>query len=151
MARVYIGIGSNLGDRQANCLKAVQMLEEAGIHVAQQSSMHETRPWGVNDQPDFINAAVGADVDMTPEELFRTLKKIESDMGRTETERWRPRLIDLDILLYGSFVMESENLTIPHKHMHERSFVLLPLAEIAAGVIHPVLNKRIADLLCELT
>ena len=147
MARVYIGIGSNLGDRQANCLKAIAFLNQAGQRVLKQSSQYETEPWGKTDQPRFINMAVEIETDLNPRGLLRRLKEIENYMGRVHTARWGPRLIDLDILLYEDQVVTEDELQIPHPRMHERAFVLQPLAEICPENVHPLLHKSIDELL----
>jgi 2-amino-4-hydroxy-6-hydroxymethyldihydropteridine diphosphokinase len=147
MAIVHIGIGSNLGDRHENCREAVRQLGLRGVKVVKQSSMIETEPWGVADQPCFINMAVEAETDLAPERLFAVLKDIEAAMGRTAAVRWGPRVIDLDILFYDEMVLETEELKIPHPLLHERDFVLLPLVEIAPEKVHPVLGKTIRDLL----
>ena len=146
MAIVYIGLGSNVGDRHRNCLTAIELLRQNGLLVARQSSMHETEPWGVTDQPEFVNMTVETETDLAPIKLLEVLKKIEKDMGRQDTMKWGPRIIDLDILLYDDIIMKTDSLTIPHSLMHERAFVLRPLSEIAGNFIHPVLKKSITDL-----
>ena len=150
MAKVYIGIGSNLGNREENCEKAIGLLLENGITVTRMSSMVETEPWGVTEQEKFINTAVEGRTDMGPEELLAALKKIEFDMGRLPSARWGPRLVDLDILFYDDLVMKTDDLEIPHRDIKERGFVLKPLAEIAPGKVHPVLKKSVRELLEEL-
>lgn len=147
MAVAYIGIGSNLGDRKNNCQKAVELLGEYGVKAIKTSSMYETEPWGVKDQPEFINMAVEAETSLAPRGLLNALKGIEKRMGRAPSEKYGPRVIDLDILLYGDVVVEEHGLKIPHPHMHERDFVLRPLMEIAPEVVHPVSGKRITELL----
>jgi len=147
MSTAYIGIGSNLGNRQENCLKAIEILRNKGIKIADQSSMHETEPWGVKDQPKFINMALKVETDLSPQKLLALLKNVENTMGRESTIRWGPRIIDLDILLYDDMKINEDNLNIPHPLMHEREFVLEPLSEIASEVIHPVLLKKVGDLL----
>jgi 2-amino-4-hydroxy-6-hydroxymethyldihydropteridine diphosphokinase len=149
MAAVYLGIGSNLGDKRANCLRAVELLRSRGILVTKESALYETEPWGLKDQPGFINMAVAAETDLTPHDLLNSLKEIERKMGRDEGVRWGPRLIDLDILLYDDLILTTDTLTVPHPHLHEREFALKPLAEIASEVIHPVKLKTIAALLRE--
>ncbi len=149
MAIVYLGIGSNLGDRHKNCLRAIELLRQNGLVVTKQSSMHETEPWGVTQQPGFINMTVEVVTDLAPLKLLELFKKIEKDIGRQDTTKWGPRIIDLDILLYDDIILKTDSLIIPHPLMHEREFVLGPLSEIAGDFIHPVLKKSITDLLKE--
>jgi 2-amino-4-hydroxy-6-hydroxymethyldihydropteridine diphosphokinase len=146
MAKVHIGVGSNLGERVRNCERAIEMLAGCGVHPSKISSVYETEPWGVTGQPGFINMALEAATDLGPRELLDTLKQIESRLGRSETERWGPRIIDLDILLYEDLVLKEPGLVVPHPLMHEREFVLRPLAEVAPEAVHPVLGKRIKEL-----
>lgn len=151
MATAYIGIGSNLGERAQNIERAITMLAESGIKLIARSSLIETAPWGVTDQPMFMNAALKAETALTPHDLLGALKDIERRMGRLfEQERWGPRVIDLDILLYDDDVIDTRDLKIPHPHMHERAFVLAPLNEIAPDATHPVLCKSVSKLLNEL-
>lgn len=150
MSIAYIGIGSNLGDREENCEKALALLEQKGIKTLKRSSMIETEPWGVREQPKFMNMAVEVTTDMVPTQLLLKLKEVETELGRTETTRWGPRIIDLDILFYNDIVMNSPELEIPHPHMREREFVLIPLSEIAPDKIHPVLKKSVRELLQEI-
>ncbi len=150
MPIAYIGIGSNLGNREENCLKAVRLLAGRGVAIKKQSLMRETEPWGVKDQSRFINMAIEVETECDPERLLEILKTVEEEIGRKETYKWGPRLIDLDILLYNDFVINTPDLRIPHPHMHERGFVLIPLAEIAPDKIHPTLKKTIKELLSEI-
>ncbi len=149
MTTIYIGIGSNLGDREGTCLKALEELEKRGIKVTKKSSRYETEPWGVRDQPKFINMVVEADTDLSPEEVLKVIKEIERNFGRRETLRWGPRVVDLDILFYNDLVIDEPDLRIPHPHMHERDFVLKPLSEIAPEAIHPLLKKTVREMLSE--
>jgi len=149
MHTVHIGIGSNIGNRQRNCREAIRQLGSRGVKVVKEAAMIETEPWGVADQPRFINMAVEAETDMTPDRLISLLKDIEVSMGRTESVRWGPRLIDLDILFYDDLIIDSPGLKIPHPRLHERAFVLVPLSEIAPEKVHPVLKKSMREL-CDL-
>ena len=146
MSVSYIGIGSNLGNRQENCFRAVEILEKRGIKVQKRSSLYETEPWGVKDQPRFINMVVQIETTLEPNDLLRVLKDIEKEIGRQDSFRWGPRMIDLDILLFNALVLNEENLQIPHPYLHEREFVLRPLSEIAPNVIHPVFHMSIDKL-----
>lgn len=147
MSVAYIGIGSNLGDREFNCKQAIGLLRQKGTTVIKESSPYETKPWGVTDQPLFLNMAIEIETDLKPFELLRTLKDIEKEMGREETFLWGPRIIDLDILLYDNNIVDEKGLRIPHPHMQDREFVLRPLCEIAGDVIHPSLLLSIEELL----
>ncbi len=150
MAVVYISVGSNLGDREANCRIALEKLNSEGIIVKKASSMYETEPWGFKDQPKFINMVIEVETELRPEELLMTLKGIEKKMGRKETIKWGPRIIDLDILFYNDKIINQDELKIPHPHMHERDFVLVPLSEIAPNKTHPILKKTIKELMEDL-
>jgi 2-amino-4-hydroxy-6-hydroxymethyldihydropteridine diphosphokinase len=147
MPLAYIGIGSNLGDREFNCKQAIGLLRQKGITVSKESSLYETKPWGIRDQPLFLNMAIEIETDLKPFELLRTLKDIENEMGREETFLWGPRIIDLDILLYDNYIVNEKGLRIPHPHMQDREFVLRPLCEIAGDVPHPLLLLSIEELL----
>ena len=145
--RVFLGLGSNLGDRQANLFRAMKLLEpEIGIESV--SSIYKTEPWGVQEQPYFLNCAVAANTSLTPYELLVKLKSIEKKMGRQPTFRYGPRLVDIDLLLYDELIMSTDELTIPHPRMLERAFVLVPLAEIAGSLLHPIRKlsfRQLAD------
>ena len=147
MSIAYISIGSNLGDREENCKQVLRLLNANGIFIKKQSRMYETEPWGVKDQPKFINMAVEAETDKKPEELLRILKEIEKEIGRTETVKWGPRVIDLDILFYDDLILKIPGLEIPHPLLHERDFVLKPLCEIASDKKHPVTGKTVKEML----
>ncbi len=147
MSVVYIGIGSNLGNRRENCLHAIELLQKKGIIVTKRSSLYETEPWGVKDQPRFINMAVEIDTSLEPKELLKILKNIEKELGREKSSKWGPRIIDLDILLFDDIILNKDNLKIPHPLMHKRDFVLRPLCEIAPDVYHPLLKMRMYELM----
>lgn len=135
MPDVFIGLGSNLGERENNCEEAIRLIDEARMEVITRSSMYETEPWGVEDQPPFINMVIRVSTDLEPSSLLSELKSIEKKMGRQDSYKWGPRVIDLDILLYDDITVDKPDLKIPHPHMFERDFVLKPLAEIAPETI----------------
>lgn len=130
MTTAYIGLGSNVGDRVAHLRAALEALAARGVTVTKVSSLYETDPVGPP-QPDYLNAAAELSTDLSPADLVRTLKAAEADVGREQRERWGPREIDLDLLLYGDEMIDEEGLTVPHPELTHRAFVLVPLIEIA--------------------
>jgi len=147
-----IALGTNLGDRPANLHTALKHLANLGT-VTEVSTFHDTAPVGYLDQPHFLNAAALLETDLPPEDLLQSLLSIEKQMGRDRTTAppKGPRIIDLDLLLYGNEVLATPDLTLPHPAMQDRAFVLTPLAEIAPHLLHPTLQRTIAELLQSLT
>ena len=143
---VYLALGANLGDRQGNLVQAIQSIR-ASASVESIASFYETRPVGYLEQPDFLNTACQITTDLSPLELLHFLKQIERQMGRQASFRNAPRPIDIDILLYDDLVLDTPDLIIPHPRMTDRAFVLVPLAEIAPTVVHPLLNLTVSELL----
>ena len=148
----YVALGSNLGDRAANLRDAVDRLGATpGIRVmAVSSSFDNPAVGGPADSPPFLNAAAAVETTLTPQELLQCLLEIEREMGRRRRRKWEPRIIDLDLLLYASEVIDEPDLKVPHPLMHQREFVLRPLCEIAHAAIHPVLTRTVGDLLLAL-
>lgn len=135
--KVYLGLGTNLGDREANLAVGHKLLNERGVRVLAASSIYSTAPWGGVEQPDFLNQVIRVETELPPEELLRVIKQIEADAGRTPTIFWGPRVLDIDILLYDELTFASKGLTIPHREIKNRAFVLVPLAELAPGLVLP--------------
>jgi 2-amino-4-hydroxy-6-hydroxymethyldihydropteridine diphosphokinase len=148
---VLIGLGSNLGDLNANLDRAVtQLTQRPGLSLVRQSRRYETTPWGLSTQPNYLNAAIWVETTWPPHYFLGVLKAIEQELGRVPTEKWGARLIDLDILFFGDQVIEIPGLCIPHPQAHLRPFVLIPLLDIAPEWIHPQHHKTLRQLAAEL-
>jgi 2-amino-4-hydroxy-6-hydroxymethyldihydropteridine diphosphokinase len=145
---VYLGLGSNLGQREANLARAISTIGGLGqqMRLIRASAIYETAPWGYTEQPPFLNCVVEAETTLPPPLLLQAVQELEKAMARKPGFRYGPRLIDVDILLYGSLTIDQPDLQIPHPRIPERAFVLIPLAELAAVLAHPTLQLPIAEL-----
>ena len=147
MATILLALGSNLGDRAANLARARALLAQT-ITLLAVSPIYETAPWGITDQPYFLNQALMADTELPPSDLLQLIKKIEAHMGRDfSTERYGPRIIDIDIIAYDNISLHNPNLTIPHPRLPERAFVLMPLKDIVPAWLHPDLHLTTTEML----
>jgi 2-amino-4-hydroxy-6-hydroxymethyldihydropteridine diphosphokinase len=145
MTLAYVGLGANLGDRERSIRRAAEL-----IGARRLSAIIETEPWGFADQPDFLNAVAEVEADEGPEALLERLLEVERELGRVrDSTHWGPRLIDLDLLVYGAMTSDSASLTLPHPRLHERLFVLVPLAELAPDLVVPG-RGTVADLLAKI-
>ena len=147
---IYIALGSNLGDKEKNLKEALQRLEQKGVEILRVSDFIQTEPYGVTDQPAFLNAVAEIRTDRSPLELLHALLQVEQDMGRKRLRHWGERNIDLDLLLYHGDIIDLPELKVPHLDMQNRDFVLRPLAQIAPAAVHPILGKKIEQLWDEL-
>ncbi|MFK8104439.1 MAG: 2-amino-4-hydroxy-6-hydroxymethyldihydropteridine diphosphokinase [Saprospiraceae bacterium] len=142
----YLHLGSNIGDRLHHLRAAKAQIAERIGPISQYSKYYETEAWGLTDQADFINQAIGVQTELSPEALLDTVLSIEENLGRERKEKWSARLIDIDIIFYGDQIVQSERLAIPHPHLHQRNFVLIPMLEIAGDWMHPQLLQTIEEL-----
>lgn len=153
MALAYLGLGTNTGNKRRNMVTAAALLAERAGDVLSLSSFYETEPWGFESENSFLNAALELETAFPPLELLHLTQQIEREMGRTQKSNgtYRDRIIDIDLLLYGDEIVHDEELTVPHPLMHERLFVMQPLAEIAPSFVHPVWRKTLYDLYRDLS
>jgi len=144
---IFILLGSNVGDCQTNLLNAQQEISRAIGEIITASAVYKTAPWGNTHQPHFYNQVIGINSTLTPDKLLEGILDIEKRLGRKREVKWGPRIIDIDILLWGARTIKTPHLTIPHPELHNRRFTLLPLTEVAPHVIHPLENKTMLALL----
>jgi 2-amino-4-hydroxy-6-hydroxymethyldihydropteridine diphosphokinase len=151
MNQVFLLLGSNLGDARANIFKAKQAIEGLGENISAYSSLYVTQAWGKEDQPDFLNQVIEISYEGEAKNLLNKLLAIETSLGRTRDQKWDARVIDIDILFFGSQIIDDPDLKIPHPQIPNRRFTLIPLKEIAANFIHPLSHKTVSHLLSECT
>ena len=146
---IYIQIGSNIGDRKSNIQKSMLQIETKLGKICRSSKIYESSPWGYTKQKDFLNSVIKVESDFSPFKTLEILQEIENNLGRVRKKKWDERIIDLDILFFNKQIINAVNLTIPHKYIQERNFVLVPLNEIAPSYKHPRYKKSISCLLNE--
>jgi 2-amino-4-hydroxy-6-hydroxymethyldihydropteridine diphosphokinase len=152
MAIAYLSLGSNMGERERMLKTAVELLSKRSGDILDRSAVYETEPWGNKEQPVFLNQIISIDTPLSAEELLDEIHFVERQMGRIRNGKpFQPRYVDIDILLYDQLVLQSERLTIPHPLMHRRAFILVPLMEIAPGLMHPLLKRSVKELYSETT
>lgn len=149
MNQVYLLTGGNMGDREKNLIAAIEQINLHCGLIIKRSSLFETAAWGNTEQPSFLNQALEVETKLSPRQLMRCILKVEKLMGRVRKEKYGPRIIDIDMLLYADEIHNYKLLTLPHPEMQNRRFALLPLSEIAPDLIHPISKKTIAELLKE--
>lgn len=146
---IFVGMGSNLGDRPANLQQALQLLQQEGIILSGCSPLYETPSWGKENEPAYLNAVVQLQTSLSPEALLELLLKTENKLGRDRPYRWAPRTLDLDLLYFHQEIRNTDQLTLPHPRIEERKFVLQPLCDLSPGFLHPVSLKNQESLLQE--
>ena len=146
---VYLQLGSNIGDREQQLEFAISEIKEKVGDITNSSKVYESAPWRVDGQSNYLNQVIKIKTEIDAKSVLSAVLDIENDLGRKRIEKWGKRLIDIDIIFYNNEIIETAELCIPHKHMHERKFVLTPLNEIASDYLHPKYNKTVADLLVE--
>jgi 2-amino-4-hydroxy-6-hydroxymethyldihydropteridine diphosphokinase len=146
MSRVYLSLGTNLGDRRRSLQRAVRGLERE-LLIAEVSPVYETEPWGIKNQPDFLNICLAADTTMSPLDLLTFTKELERALGRLPSVRWGPRIIDIDIIYYDSLILSNGRLHVPHPRLAERAFVLMPLNDIAPEFVDPDTGLAVREML----
>ncbi|MBS1492343.1 MAG: 2-amino-4-hydroxy-6-hydroxymethyldihydropteridine diphosphokinase [Bacteroidetes bacterium] len=148
MTKVFLGLGSNIGDRKKYLEEAIEEIKKIPqTNVVKLSGVYETEPWGFSEQDEYLNAVIEIETGINYPELLKEVKDIEKRLGRDKTDKWKSRKIDIDILFFGDLVYDGENLQIPHRHIEDRNFVLVPLNEIEPDFVHPVTKKKISEIL----
>jgi 2-amino-4-hydroxy-6-hydroxymethyldihydropteridine diphosphokinase len=145
----YLLTGTNMGNREDNLNQAKALIEKHIGSVKETSRLYETQAWGKTNQPNFFNQALAVETPQYPQEVLKNILKIEALMGRVRTEKWEERVIDIDILLFNEDIVDEDNLRIPHPHLHERNFALVPLMDVAGEVMHPIINLPIEEVYFE--
>lgn len=146
---IYLQLGSNIGDRKQQLEAAISKIKEKVGDITNFSKVYESSPWRVDGQSNYLNQVLKVKTEIDAERVLNVVLEIENHLGRKRIEKWGERLIDIDILFYNNDIIETAHLCVPHKHIHERKFVLIPLNEIASDYVHPKYNKKVADLLIE--
>ena len=150
MTKTYLGLGSNKGNREKTLHQTLDQISKRIGTITSHSSLYQTQPWGITEQPDFLNLVIEVNTSLNAIELLGLVLEIEKIMGRTRHRKWYSRIIDIDVLFYGDQIIREKDLVVPHPYITQRNFVMVPLVEIAADLIHPVLKKTIKELYTDL-